>query len=83
MVTTATPRVHPPSAPAVSVGAEVPLPPPVSLLPSWEPVTLEALEDAQEENSEEGDADVAPTRPAATVSDVILVVDQDARDGSC
>ena len=67
------------------VGAEVPPPPPpVSLLPSWEPVTLEALEDA-EENAEEGDADVAPSRLRTVVgSDLILVeVDQDVRGGPC
>lgn len=42
-----------------------PPPPPFSLLPSWEPVTLEAL-DAEEENAERGDADVAPSSSAAS-----------------
>eukprot|EP00435_Cladocopium_sp_Y103_P060284 s266_g22.t1 len=46
----------------------VPPPPQLSLLPAWEPVTLEALEDAQEENPEEGDEDVAPTSSAASES---------------
>ena len=67
MVNTAWLPVQPQSAPPLSVGAEVPPPPPpFSLLPSWEPVTLEAL-DAEEENAERGDADVAPSRLAVMV----------------